>query len=163
MTVSLIVAVSEDGIIGRNGQLPWRLSHDLRRFKRLTMGHHLVMGRRTYASIGRPLPGRTSIVISRNPQFQAPSCLVAADLSEAFEMAHGDPEVFVIGGRQIYELALPCADRLYWTQVHAQVEGDTCFPPIQWGQWKLIEEHPVAADERNEYASTFRLFQRAAK
>ena len=160
MSVSLIVAVSDGGLIGQNGQLPWRLSHDLRRFKQLTMGHHLVMGRRTYESIGRPLPGRTSIVISRNPQFRAVDCLVARSLAEALEMAHGDSEIFVIGGRQIYELALPHVSRLYWTQVHAHVEGDTSFPSIDWGEWKLLEQESIAADARNEYASTFRVYQR---
>ena len=160
MNVSLIVAVSENGIIGQKGQLPWRLSHDLRRFKRLTMGHHLVMGRRTYESIGRPLPGRTSVVISRNPQFRAADCLVARDLAGAFEMAREDSEVFVIGGRQIYELALPHVSRLYWTQVHARVEGDTSFPSIDWEQWELVEQESIAADDRNEFASTFRLYQR---
>jgi dihydrofolate reductase len=113
MKISLIVAMSENGVIGRAGQLPWRLSSDLRRFKRLTMGHTLIMGRKTFASIGRPLPGRRSIVVSRRAEFSPGGAERAANLEQALEMAGGDSEVFFIGGAEIYRHALPRAERLY--------------------------------------------------
>jgi dihydrofolate reductase len=162
MIVSLIVAVSDNGVIGRSGQLPWHLSRDLRRFKRRTLGHHILMGRRTYESIGRPLPGRQGIVITRDPQFQAEGYLVVQSLPEALQCTGDDDEVFVVGGRQIYELALSQAQRLYWTQVHAQVDGDILFPDIDWLQWQLLEEEAFAADDRNEHPCTFRVFQRVS-
>jgi dihydrofolate reductase len=143
--VSIIVAVAENGIIGRAGALAVRISADLARLKRLTMGHHLVMGRRTYESIGRPLPGRTTIVLSRNPAYSATGCLVARDLEAAIGIARqgGDDEVFVLGGAEVYAAALPLANRLYLTRVHASPEGDTRFPPVPPGwheTWR--EEHP---------------------
>ncbi len=160
MLVSFIVAVSENGVIGRQGGLPWHLSGDLRRFKHRTLGHHILMGRRTWESIGRPLPGRTSIVITRDAQFRAPGCHVVTSWSEALELVQVDSEAFVIGGRQIYELALPDVERLYWTRVHAEVDGDTRFPSIDWSQWQLIEQESLAADDRNDYPCTFQVFQR---
>ena len=121
MTLSLIVAMSKNGVIGRDGDLPWRLSADLRRFKRLTMGHHLVVGRRTWESIGRQLPGRTMIVVTRSQPEVPDGVLLAGSLNEAIELslAAGDDEVYVAGGGTIYALALPVSDRLYLTRVHA--------------------------------------------
>jgi dihydrofolate reductase len=160
MMVSLIVAVSENGVIGRAGQLPWYLSRDLRRFKKRTLGHHILMGRRTYESIGRPLPGRQGIVVTSDPHYQAVGYQVVQSLPQALRAAGDDDEVFVVGGRQIYELALPRADRLYWTQVHVQVDGDVFFPHIDWRQWRLLEEETFAPDDRNEHPCTFRVFHR---
>lgn len=164
--ISIIVAAAENGVIGRDGQMPWRLSADLRRFKRLTMGSPIVMGRKTWESIGRPLPGRTSIVVSRQPAFQTrhPEVRVVASLPEALaaagEAPGGDDEVFVIGGAQIYELALPLADRLYSTRVMTTLAGDAYLPAIQWDQWRLVERASVAADENNEFEHVFEVYDR---
>ncbi len=162
MNRSLIVAVSSNGIIGANGQLPWKLPADLRHFRRLTMGHTLLMGRRTYQSLGRPLPGRRNLVVSRDPHFAAPGCETFSSIDDAFAAASADEQLFVIGGREIYRQCLPLVDRLYWTHVLAEVAGDTRFPQVHWQQWKLIEQQSYAADERNEHPFVCRLFQRLA-
>jgi dihydrofolate reductase len=161
MRLSLIVAMSENRIIGRGGQLPWRLQADLRRFKQLTMGHHIAMGRKTWESIGRPLPGRTSVVISRDPAYRADGALVVADLEQALTAAKGNHELFVIGGGEIYRQALASADRVYLTLVHARIAGDTEFPEISSDQWRLVEQsgqHP--ADPKNEYPYSFLIYDR---
>lgn len=160
MRISIIVAVAENGVIGKADGLPWRLSSDLKRFKRTTMGHHMIMGRKTFDSIGRPLPGRTSIVLSRNPDLSIDGCLVASDLEQAIEMAGDDKEVFVIGGRQIYDLALKRSDRLYWTQVHAKPDGDTFFPDVDWEMWRQVSEEAGPADQSNEFPTTYRIYDR---
>jgi dihydrofolate reductase len=160
MVLSLIVAVSRNGVIGRAGELPWHLSADLRRFKRITMGHTLIMGRKTHESIGRKLPGRESIVVTHQPGYQATGCHVVTSWPAALELARRDSQAFVIGGQQIYELALPDADRLYWTQVHADVEGDVRFPPIDWQEWELVSDEPHEADAHNDYAFSLRVYQR---
>ncbi len=160
MRVSLIVAMAENGVIGRRGDLPWRLSADLRRFKRLTMGHHIVMGRRTFESIGRLLPGRTSIVISRQADYDPGAALLAGTLDEALDMAAGDEEVFVIGGAEIYRLVLPRVRRMYVTAVHADLEGDTTFPVYDPRDWRLIEDERHAADEKNQFDYSFRVYDR---
>lgn len=158
--VALIVAVSENGVIGNQGQLPWHLPADLRRFKQLTMGHTLVMGRRTYESIGRPLPGRTSIVITRDAERKIDGCITVTSWEEARRRAPEDRDLFIIGGQQIFEMALPFADRLHWTQVHGVVPGDVVFPAIDWQQWRLISQEPHPADVRHEFAYTFREYVR---
>jgi dihydrofolate reductase len=161
--VSLIVAMAENRAIGHRGALPWKLSADLARFKRLTTGHHIIMGRKTYESIGRPLPGRTSVVVTRRPDFAAASCLVAHSLDEALRLARerGEREAFVIGGAEIYRAALPLADRLYLTLVEAHPEADTFFPEFDESEWSRGEEEFVAADERNQYATRFVTLSRA--
>lgn len=159
---SLIVAVSENGVIGRQGTLPWRLSADLRRFRRITMGHHLVMGRKTYESIGRPLPGRTSIVVTRQADYRAPGCLIASSLAAALDAAAQDDEVFIVGGAEIYRAALPRADRLYLTRVHAHVDGETRFPELDLDQWQLVSDERQPADAANEYAASFQIYDRRA-
>jgi len=131
--VALIAAVADNGVIGRGGALPWRIPADLRWFRERTMGHHVVMGRKTWVSIGRPLPGRTNIVVSRTRDLAVPEGVSVVDgLATAIERATraGDDEVFVIGGAELYRAALPQADRIYLTRVHADVEGDTWFPAI---------------------------------
>jgi dihydrofolate reductase len=160
MRTSLIVAMSDNRVIGRNGTLPWRLSADLRRFKRLTMGHHIIMGRKTYESIGRPLPGRTSVVISRDPDYQPRGVFVAHSIGQARELSVGDSEVFFIGGGEIYRQVLPEIDRIYLTQVHAHVDGDTFFPQWDSAAWRLIESSEAAADEKNQYAHSFLVYDR---
>ena len=166
MNLSILVAVAENGVIGREGQLPWHLSSDLRRFKRLTMGHAILMGRKTWESIGRPLPGRTSIVISRQTDYQPghDGVLVATNLDEALAQARRldaeADEAFIIGGAGIYEMCLPRADRLLVTRVHAQIEGDVHFPQFDWNAWQLIEETHQAADDNNDYPHTYQFWQR---
>jgi dihydrofolate reductase len=163
MRVSLIVAAAENGVIGRQNTLPWRLSADLRRFKRLTMGHTIVMGRKTWESIGRPLPGRLSIVITRQPIYAAAGAEIAADFDTALQAAtqHGKSEVFVIGGAEIFKQAMPVADRVHLTHVHANVEGDSHFPTLDPSAWRLVQSERHDADEKNEYAYSFELYERA--
>jgi dihydrofolate reductase len=172
MQVSLIVAVSENGVIGRNGELPWRLSSDLRRFKEITMGHTVVMGRRTWESVGRPLPGRRMVVVSRQADYriEIPEVEVAAGLDEAIARAaaRGETEAFVIGGAELYRAALPIADRLYVTLVKAEVEGDTYFPvksfdDFDWNSWVIVNQEPHEADAKNEYPYVYVTLQRCER
>lgn len=166
--VSVIVAAAENGVIGRGNALPWHLPEDLRYFRRVTMGKPLVMGRRTFESIGRPLPGRTNIVISRNPQFRAEGTRVVASLDDALQLARdialadGVDELLVIGGAEIYAQAIPRADRLYLTLVHAAVEGDALLPPIDWREWRETgrERHRGSGDNPHDYS--FLVYERAA-
>jgi dihydrofolate reductase len=158
MKLSLIVAMSTNGVIGQGDKLPWHLSTDLRRFKRLTMGHHIVMGRKTFESIGQLLPGRTTIVLTRQAGYRLPGGLVAHDLSQALQLASADDQLFVIGGGEIFGQALPLADRLYVTRVHAHVQGDVHFPEVDWGRWRLLERQQYQADERNDFESTFSVY-----
>jgi dihydrofolate reductase len=161
VTVALIAAVAENGVIGRGGGLPWHLPDDLRWFKQLTMGHPVVIGRRTFDTLGRPLPGRRWIVLSRNPAFHPDGVETAPDLRSALAAAgHGD--VFVAGGADVYRAALPLADRLYLTVVHARVEGDTRFPEVDFDDWTLMEERHHPADARHRHAFTFRTYARRA-
>ena len=159
--VSILVAASENHVIGRDGDLPWRLSADLKRFKALTMGHAMIMGRVTYESIGRPLPGRKSIVLSRALDWNPGNEEVATvkGLQAAFEHLVTD-QAFVIGGGQIYRLALPQADRIYLTRVHATIEGDATFPEIDPAEWRLSESEAHEADDRNEHDFTFEVWDR---
>ncbi|PLW83557.1 dihydrofolate reductase [Kineobactrum sediminis] len=166
MTIALMVAMAANGVIGRDGGLPWHLSEDLRYFKRTTMGKPIIMGRKTWESIGRPLPGRPNIVVSRSQNLDIPGVHVEGSLGEALELAAGLSaatgigEVMVIGGAQLYEAALPRADRLYVTEIHAQVEGDTLFPAVDWQQWREIsrEEHP--SQPPNPYSYAFVVYER---
>ena len=158
--VSLIAAMAENRVIGVNNTLPWRLPADLRHFRRVTTGHHVIMGRRNYESIGKPLPDRTNIVVTRNPSYRAPGCLVKHSIEDALAAAQNDPEVFVIGGAEIYRQALDRADRLYLTLVHAQIEGDTYFPPVDEKQWQEISRERHEPDEMNPHACTFLVYDR---
>jgi dihydrofolate reductase len=161
MRVSFIVAMTRDGVIGRGGGLPWRLSADLQRFKSLTMGHHIVMGRKTYESLGRPLAGRAAIVITRQPDYILPfGGQIAGGLEEALESCRGDEEPFVIGGGEVFREALPRADRLYVTWVATEVKGDTYFPPWNPADWRLVQSERHSADAKNEYDTTFCIYDR---
>jgi dihydrofolate reductase len=161
MRLSLIVAMTRSGVIGREGKLPWRLSADLKRFKALTMGHAIIMGRKTYDSLGRPLPGRKSIVVTRQPILETPSeVFVAHRLEEALVLCGHDGEPFVIGGAEIFEQAIPKADRLYVTWVEADVAGDTRFPNWDPAAWRLVKTEPRAPDASNEYDTTFCIYDR---
>ena len=142
VTLAVIVAAADNGVIGRQGALPWHLPEDLRYFKRVTLGKPIVMGRKTCESIGRPLPGRTNIVVRRNADYRAEGARVVASLDEALQLARdiaendAVDEVVVIGGAQIYSEALPRADRLYYTAVHDRVDGDAFLPTIDWSHWR---------------------------
>ena len=161
MIVALVVAVADDGIIGRDGALPWSLPADLRYFRTLTTGHHVVMGRKTHASIGRALPGRTNLVLTRHPEQVAADCRAVATLDEALRIARdaGETACFVIGGAGVYAQALPLARRIYLTEVHAAVAGDVRFPELDPTRWREVsrDEHP--ADERHAYPYAFTVLE----
>ncbi|WP_166351596.1 dihydrofolate reductase [Phytoactinopolyspora limicola] len=142
-TVTLIAAVARNGVIGSGGDIPWRIPEDWRRFKQLTMGHVLVMGRRTYDSIGRPLPGRTTVVVTRQPGWVADGIHVTTSVADAMELAASiDDTVYVLGGSQIYTQTLGLADRLELTEVHAEPAGDTFFPDVDWSEWDEVSREP---------------------
>ena len=160
--ITLVVAVAQNGVIGKDNALLWRLPDDLKQFKAVTMGKPVIMGRKTYDSIGKPLPGRTNIVISRQPGLRIEGCTVVDSLDSAFEAAGAAPEVAVIGGAQIYRQALPRADVIYLTEVHAAFEGDVTFPSLSPEQWLETSRMPHPADERHACAFTFVTLQRKA-
>ncbi len=147
--ISIIVAVARDGVIGGENRLLWHIREDLQRFKHITTGHPVVMGRKTFESLGRPLPNRTNVVITRNKDYQAQGCTFAGSLEEALALFPASEEVFVIGGAQIYAQALPLADRFYLTRVDAAYAGDTFFPAYDPEQWE------VAFSERHERGEAF--------
>jgi len=153
--LNLIVAWARHRVIGRAGTLPWHLPEDLRRFKQTTMGHPIVMGRRTWESIGRALPGRRSIVVTRNPRWTAAGCETAASLEQALAMCQGATEVFVIGGAQVFAQALPLAQRLFLTEIDADFEGDVRFPPIDLAAWRETARERLAPSAGRPYAVDF--------
>lgn len=153
--LSIVVATDEGGAIGRDGQLPWQLPDDLRRFKALTLGKPIVMGRKTWESIGRPLPGRHNIVVTRQPDYSASGCSVVSSLPEALEQAGDAPEICVIGGAEIYRLALPMTTVIHLTRVHARVPADTWFPALDSAQWRELQRETHAADERHALPFSF--------
>ena len=167
MLLSIIVAQSQNRVIGINNKLPWYLPEDLKYFKQITQGKPIIMGRKTYESIGRPLPGRTNIVITRDTQYQLPGIKVVHTLEQALELAEqqalidGSEEALVIGGSEIYALTLPQADRLYLTQVHAEVPGDAFFPALDRDQWQEELRQDFSADGPNPYDYSFIVYQRA--
>lgn len=161
----MIVAAAENGVIGRDGALPWRLPDDLKRFKQLTLGHPIIMGRKTWESIGRPLPGRLNIVVTRQQAYAADGCRVVASLQEALAVAReaGTGRAFVIGGADLYTLALPLADSIYFTRVLAEVEGDTRLPHIPWQDFEQAGVESHEADERHEHAYVFEIWRRRGR
>ena len=164
MRISLIAAASENNVIGRDCGLPWSLPDDLRYFKEKTLGHPVITGRKNYASIGRPLPGRTNIIVTRDAHFSAEGCRVVHSLEDAVEVAkQEDPEeIFVMGGGEIYALALPMADRVYLTRVHAEIDGDTYFPELDSEQWAEVSTEEHVADDRHAYDFTILVYDRIA-
>ena len=159
MTISCIVAVAKGNVIGMDNDIPWYLPADLQYFKKTTLGHHIIMGRNCYASIGKPLPKRTNIIISRDPFFISSNCLIARSIGEALKLAHqnGEEEVFIIGGGQIYEQTKELWDKIYLTEVDLEIEGDTFFSEINPSEWTLVSEESHQKDEKNEYDYTFKL------
>ena len=160
MIISIIVAVAENGVIGNDNRLPWHLPDDLRRFKALSLGKPVVMGRRTFESIGRPLPGRTNIVVSRQPGLAIEGTTVAASLDAALAAAGAVPEAVVIGGADIFRLALPRTNTIHLTRVHARVPGNVHFPELDPATWREAGVEHHAADERHQYAFSFVTLQR---
>ena len=161
-SVAVIAAVSLNGTIGRGGQLPWRLRGDLQRFKQITVGHPIIMGRKTWASIGRPLPGRLNIVVTRQPALAAAGAVVVHSLGDALAAAAPAAEAFVIGGAALYREALPLAARLYLTIVQAEVEGDTVFPPFDRTQWQLAQVEEFPADTANDWPCRMEIWNRVS-
>jgi dihydrofolate reductase len=169
MRLAMIAAQSQNRVIGNNNKLPWYLPEDLKYFKRVTLGKPIIMGRKTFESIGRPLPGRTNIIITRNPDWTHDGAGVrvvhslqqAIELAESLALVNGFEESLVIGGAEIYALALPQADRLYLTQVHAEVQGDAHFPPLDPAQWREMAREDFSAIEPNPYDYSFIVLDRA--
>jgi dihydrofolate reductase len=165
--IVLVAAVADNGVIGRDNALPFRQSSDLKRFKALTVGRPVLMGRKTFLSIGKPLPGRTNIVVSRNPEFAAADVVTARDLDRALAVAHGDAqrrgvdEIAVIGGADIFSRLMPLADRLEITHVHAHPAGDTHFPPIDASQWRAVAKSELPAGPRDEAPVSYVTYARA--
>jgi dihydrofolate reductase len=162
VTISLIVAMDEQRGIGKAGKLPWRLSSDMKRFRELTMGHHIIVGRKTFESIGKPLPGRVMIVVTRSETYRAEGSLVAHSVEDSIRLARerGETEAFICGGAAIYAGALAEADRLYLTLVHATVDADVFFPDVDETAWVETESESHAADEKNQYPFTFKLLEK---
>ena len=164
--LSLMVAKASNRVIGRNNKLPWYLPNDLKYFKQVTFGKPVIMGRKTWDSLGKPLPGRTNIVITRQAGFQAEGAKVVATLDEAVTLAEnvafieGQDEAVVMGGAEIYALALPKTDRLYLTEVHAEVDGDTWFPEYDTSEWKEIGREDFPAEGPNPYDYSFVVYER---
>jgi len=163
--VALVAAVAENGVIGRDGALPWSLPADLRHFRELTTGHHVVMGRKTHESIGRALPERVNLVLTRQPELVAAGCRAVRDLDEALRIARDadESEAFVIGGAAVYALALPMASRIYLTRVAARVDGDVRFPELDAARWHEVAHELRAPDERNAHALAFTVLQAAPR
>lgn len=156
MTLSIIVAMTKDRVIGKDNQLPWHLSEDLKRFKKITMGHPIIMGRKTYDSIGRSLPGRENIVITRNPSYQAEGVTVVHSLDEAIARRSAEEELFVIGGAKIYQVAFPLVNRMYITFIEKPFEGDTFFPEFELEKdFTVIEESERLVSAKNQLPYRF--------
>jgi dihydrofolate reductase len=164
--ISLIVAMARNGVIGRDGGLPWRLSSDLKLFRRLTMGKPLIMGRRTFASLKQPLDGRDNIVVTRDPNFAADGTIIAHSFDDALARARscarqrGADELLVIGGAEIFREALPLAHRIYLTEVEADIPGDVTFPPINWSEWTTLSANPPEKGQKDAYPFTFSIKER---
>ncbi len=165
MTISLIVAISKNRVIGIDNQIPWYLPADLKYFKRTTLGHHILMGRKSYLSIGKPLPRRTNLVLTRNAFFTAAGIQVIHSIEGGIELAKaaGEDELFIIGGGEIYRQSMELVDRMYITEVDIETEGDTFFPEIDESQWKLSSEEYHKADERNKWNYCFKIYDRSSR
>jgi dihydrofolate reductase len=153
--IAIVVAMAENRVIGRDNRLPWYLPADLRHFKQLTVGKPVLMGRKTHESIGRALPQRINIVITRDRSYRAPGCVVVYSIESALKAAEGHEEAMVIGGTDLYRQLLPTADRIYLTLVHAGFEGDARFPEINQGEWREVERIDCAPDEKNPWPYSF--------
>lgn len=160
MLISIIVAMDKNRVIGKDNDLPWRLSADLKHFKKITMGKPIIMGRKTYDSIGKPLPGRENIILTRDASFTAEGCTVMHSLNEIFEYCSAHEEIMIMGGATLYAVTLEQADKLYITQVHAEVEGDTWFPDFDITAWHETDRLDFNADDKNDYDYSFIVLER---
>ena len=165
MLISAIVAIARNNVIGKDNQIPWYLPADLSYFKRTTLGHYVLMGRNCFRSIGRPLPKRTNIVITRNPFFTADGILVAHSIDEALGMAleGGEEEVFILGGGEIYRQSVDLWDKVYLTEIDIRPEGDVFFPELDPSEWRETWREAHAPDAKNEFAYTFRVLERVVE
>lgn len=153
--ITIIAAIANNNAIGKNNQLIWHLPADLKRFKKVTFGHHIIMGRKTYESLGKPLPNRTTIIITRNKNYQQNNCIVVNSLNEAIKAAQADENPYILGGAEIYKQALKIADRLDLTIIHHSFEADAFFPKINYKIWKEVSREDFKADEKNKYNYSF--------
>lgn len=160
--LSLIVAMARNRVIGVDGKIPWRLPNELQLFKSVTMGHHIIMGRKTWDSIGRLLPGRTTVIVTRQKGYAIPGAKIAHSLDEAVAQCTGDDEIFVIGGGELYRAALPQADRIYLTVVDAEPDGDTRMPEFDTSQWRISSMQQFHKDERHAHDYRFEVHDRVA-
>ena len=165
--ISLVAAIGKNRELGLGNKIPWYLPDDFRHFKELTRGHAVIMGRKTFESIGKPLPDRKNIVITRQSDYQAPGCVIAGSLEEALKIAgegaDAATEIFIIGGAEIYKLGLPFARKIYLTAVDAKVPADTFFPELDESEWQLVKIEPHAADEKHAYPFSFNVYERIEK
>jgi dihydrofolate reductase len=159
--LSIIAAMAKNRVIGADNAIPWRLPGELQMFKSITMGHHIIMGRNTWESIGRLLPGRTTVIVSRRRDFAVAGAIVAASLDDSIAACAGDNEIFVIGGAQLYAAALPLADRIYLTEVDAEVAGDTYMPQFNVNEWRKQSSQAFAADTKNPYDYRLTIYERS--
>jgi dihydrofolate reductase len=160
MKISIIAAIGENRELGFEGKIPWHLPADFKHFKEVTMGHPVIMGQRTFESMGKPLPGRKNIVLTQSADFHADDCCVVRSLDEALDAAKASEEAFVIGGGQIYRLALPVAQKLYLTKVHGTFTADTFFPEWSDAEWRLVSSEPHAKDEKNVFDYDFCVYEK---
>lgn len=158
--ISMIVATDRNGLIGKDNDMPWRLPEDLSYFKRITTGSTVVMGRNTFESIGKPLPNRENIILTRNSDYQVEGCKTLSSIDALNEMGQSDEEIFVIGGANIYKQAMPFTETLYLTYIDEEFEGDTYFPDIEESEWKLVSEEKGVKNEKNPYDYFFRVYKR---
>lgn len=156
----MIAAAAENNALGKENDLVWHLPDDFKRFKKLTTGHHIIMGRKTFESFPQPLPNRTHIIITRNKDYKAKGAVVVHTLERALEIAKDDPQPFIIGGGEIYKQALPLADKIELTRVHADFEADTFFPEIDEKEWKLVKKEFHTTDEKHKYSFTYLTYER---
>ena len=160
--MALVVAMAENGVIGNANRLPWHLPADLKHFKALTMGKPMLMGRKTFDSIGKALPGRRNLVMTRGKPVEAPGVETVPSVEAALAATREATELMVIGGAEIFRLCLPRAERIYLTRIHAPLAGDTRFPNVDWNEWHAVQRTPCPADEKNAYAMTFLVLERGS-
>lgn len=162
MIISAIVAASQNGIIGIDNQIPWHLPADLKYFRKITSGHHVMMGRKCFESIGKPLPGRTNLVLTRNLDYSSEGIKIIHSVDEGIQLAkaNGEEELFIIGGADVYKATLGLIDKLYFNTVHANFEGDTHWPEMDWKSWRLISTEFHEPDEKNFYPYSFSVFEK---
>lgn len=160
MPIAQVVAISQNRVIGKDNQLIWHMPADLKHYKNVTMGHHMIMGRKTYESIGRPLPGRTTVIITRDKNYKAEGCIVVHSLDEALKVAANDNEPCIVGGGEIFRQAMDITDKIYLTIIHHDFEGDTFYPELDPAKWRLTKREDFQPDEKNKYPYSFCEYER---